>query len=62
MPNNPEAARSRGRAMMVVGLIGVLAAVIWLLVITDPFPMWLIIAGGGLVFVGAGAALNRTGR
>ncbi len=46
--------------MMVVGFIGILAAFVWLLVVPDPFPMWLIIAGFGLVLLGAGSALNRT--
>lgn len=61
MSSTPQTPQGRGRAMMVVGLIAVLVAVVWLLAVTDPFPMWLIIAGGGLVFLGAGAALNRTG-
>ena len=46
--------------MMAVGVFGILTAFVWLLVVTDPFPMWLIIAGGGLVLLGAGAALTRT--
>jgi drug/metabolite transporter superfamily protein YnfA len=50
----------RGRAMMIVGVVGVVAALMWLLAVSDPFPMWLIIAGGGLVFIGAGAALNKS--
>jgi hypothetical protein len=45
--------------MMIVGLIGALAALVWLLLVEEPSPMWLIIAGGGLVFLGAGAALDR---
>ena len=46
--------------MMVVGALGVLTALVWLIVVSDPFPMWLIIGGGGLVFLGAGSALNRS--
>jgi hypothetical protein len=51
--------KRRGQTMMIVGALGVLAAFLWLLAVDDPFPMWLIIAGGGLVFLGAGAALAR---
>ena len=50
----------RARSMMIVGVVGLVAALVWLLAVFDPFPMWLIIAGGGLVFIGAGAALNGT--
>ena len=46
--------------MMIVGVAGLVAALVWMLAVSDPLPMWLIIAGGGLVFFGAGAALNRT--
>jgi hypothetical protein len=53
------ALKRRGQTMMIVGALGVLAAFLWLLAVDDPFPMWLIIAGGGLVFLGAGAALAR---
>lgn len=53
--------RRRGQVMMIVGLLMLVVAAVWLFVVSDPFPMWLIIAGGGLVFVGSGAALNRTG-
>ncbi len=28
----------------------------------DPFPMWLIIAGGGIMFIGVGAAVNGAGK
>ena len=51
--------RRRGQVMVLVGLLGVIAALAWLIWVTDPFPMWLIIAGGGLVFLGAGAAMTR---
>ncbi|MCV2393259.1 hypothetical protein OEB99_02965 [Actinotalea sp. M2MS4P-6] len=62
MSTHPHVAHSQGLAMMIVGLIGIAAAVVCLLVVTDPFPMWLVIAGGGLVFLGSGAAMRRTGR
>jgi hypothetical protein len=51
----------RGRMMMVVGLVFLVAAAGWLLMAAEPFPMWLLIAGGGLMFIGVGAAANRTG-
>lgn len=47
------------RIMMIVGALGLVVALVWLLAVPDPFPMWLIIAGGGLTFIGAGAALTR---
>jgi hypothetical protein len=47
--------------MMVVGLILLVAAAGWLLMAAEPFPMWLLLAGGGLTFIGVGAAANRTG-
>lgn len=60
VPTDLSQDRTRpARVMMIVGVIGLLAALVWLLTVSDPFPMWLIIAGGGLVFIGAGAALSR---
>ena len=50
---------NRGTIMSVVGVIGLVAAVVWLFVVDDPFPMWLVLAGGGLTFIGAGAAIRR---
>ncbi len=52
----------RGLIMMSVGAIMLVAAVGWLLFAADPMPMFIIIAGGGGVFIGAGAALRRQGR
>ena len=46
--------------MMILGLIGLLAAAGWL-PFHRPVPMWLIIAGG-LMFLGVGTSLSRTGR
>ena len=51
-----------GRVMMAVGLLGLVAALGWLLLASEPFPMWLIIAGAGLMFLGVGASLGRDGR
>jgi hypothetical protein len=51
----------RGRMMMLVGLVFLVAAAGWLLMAAEPFPTWLIIAGAGLMFVGVGAAVNSNG-
>ena len=51
-----------GRVMMIVGVLGLLAALGWLLLASEPFPMWLIIAGGGLMFLGVGASIGSEGR
>jgi hypothetical protein len=59
MTQVPQQSRS-GLAMMVVGALGLVAAVWWLLAVADPMPMFIILAGGGLVFIGAGAALRRS--
>lgn len=48
-----------GTAMQIVGLVMIVVAVIWLFVVDEPFPMWLIIAGGGVMFLGVGAAVRR---
>lgn len=45
-------------AMMVVGGVMVLAAVPLLLFVDDSFPMWLLVAGAGLMFLGVGAAMR----
>jgi FtsH-binding integral membrane protein len=50
--------RNAGVAMMVVGVVGLIVAAVWLFAMTDPFPMWLIIAGGGLLFLGTGSAIR----
>jgi drug/metabolite transporter superfamily protein YnfA len=46
-------------AMQIVGLVMIVVAVIWLFVVDDSVPMWLIIAGGGVMFLGVGAAVRR---
>ena len=48
-----------GVAMQITGVVMIVAAAIWLFVVDQPFPMWLIIAGGGLMFLGVGAAARR---
>lgn len=44
--------------MAVVGALMVLAGVAWLLLAADPLPMWIVLCGGGLVFLGSAAALR----
>ena len=49
-----------GVVMQIVGVVMIVAAAIWLFVADEPFPMWLIVAGGGVMFLGVGAAVRRT--
>jgi len=58
MTQDQERSRS-GLTMMIVGAIGLVAAFLWLVAMADPMPMFIIIAGGSLVFIGAGAAMRR---
>jgi hypothetical protein len=46
--------------MQIVGVVMIVAAAVWLFVSDEPFPMWLIVAGGGVMFLGVGAAVRRT--
>ena len=48
-----------GAVMQIVGAVMIVIAMIWLFVVDDPFPMWLIISGGGIMFLGVGAAVRR---
>jgi len=48
-----------GAVMQIVGVVMIVAAAIWLFVVDEPFPMWLILAGGGVMFLGVGAAVRR---
>jgi len=48
-----------GLVMQLVGVAMIVVAAVWLFVVEDPFPMWLIISGVGLTFLGAGAAVRR---
>lgn len=45
-----------GVAMMIVGGVMVVAAASLLLFVDDSFPMWLLVAGAGLMFLSVGAA------
>jgi hypothetical protein len=48
-----------GAVMQVVGVVLIVVAAIWLFVVDEPFPMWLILAGGGIMFLGVGATVRR---
>ena len=48
-----------GLVMMITGGLMLLASVLYLLLVDDPFPMWLIIGGGGVMFIGVGSAIRR---
>jgi len=45
--------------MQLVGAAMLVVAVIWLLAVDNPFPIWLTISGTGLMFLGVGAAQRR---
>ena len=59
MSADVRAAKQRSLVMVGVGVLALVASAVWLVVAAEPFPMWLIIAGGGLLFIGAGSALRR---
>ena len=44
--------------MMIVGGVMVVAAASLLLFVDDPFPMWLLVSGAGLMFLAVGAAVR----
>lgn len=48
-----------GRVMIVTGVFMLLGSVLYLFLAVDPFPMWLIIGGAGVMFIGAGSAIQR---
>ena len=47
-----------GMTMMIVGGVMVVAAACLLLLVDDSFPMWLLVAGTGLMFLSVGAAVR----
>ena len=47
-----------GVAMMIVGGVMLVAAASLLLFVDDSFPMWLLVSGAGLMFLGVGAAMR----
>ena len=48
-----------GVVMQIVGVVMIVVAAVWLFIADEPFPMWLIVAGGGVMFLGVGAAVRR---
>jgi len=44
--------------MMIVGGVMVVAAAFLLLFVDDSFPMWLLVAGAGLMFLAVGAVVR----
>jgi drug/metabolite transporter superfamily protein YnfA len=58
MGSNRERIRS-GVIMQMLGGLMLIVALLWLIVVEDPFPMWLIIAGGGVMFIGVGASMRK---
>ena len=48
-----------GLVMIITGALMLLASVLFMFLVEDPFPMWLIIGGAGVMFIGTGSALQR---
>ena len=48
-----------GLAMITTGALMLIASVLYLFLVEDPFPMWLIIGGAGMMFIGAGIGIQR---
>ena len=48
-----------GLVMMIAGALMLLASLLYLLLVDDPFPMWLIISGVGVMFIGVGSATKN---
>ncbi len=48
-----------GLMMQIVGALMLLGSVLYLFLVEDPFPMWLLIGGAGLMFIGVGSAIQR---
>lgn len=48
-----------GLVMMVTGGLLLVASVLYLFLVNDLFPMWLIIGGAGVMFIGTGAAIQN---
>lgn len=46
-------------AMMLTGVLMLFASLLYLFLVEDPFPMWLIIGGAGVMFIGVGSAIRR---
>lgn len=48
-----------GLIMRIVGMLMLLASVVYLFLVEDPLPMWLILGGAGVMFIGVGLAIER---
>lgn len=48
-----------GVVMMTVGVLMLIASALYLFLVDDPFPMWLIIGGAGVMFIGVGSSVQR---
>ena len=54
-----ESTPRNGVAMLIVGALMLLASVLYLFLVEEPFPMWLLIGGAGVMFIGVGSAIQR---
>lgn len=45
--------------MLIAGALMLLVSVLYLFLVEDPFPMWLLIGGAGVMFIGVGSAIQR---
>lgn len=48
-----------GLVMRITGVVMLLASVLYLFLVEDPFPMWLILGGAGVMFIGVGSTIGR---
>ena len=45
-------------AMELIGVVLIVAAFAVLVLVDDPLPLWVVLAGGGVMFLGAGAVIR----
>ena len=48
-----------GLVMRITGVVMLLASVLYLFLVEDPFPMWLILGGAGVMFIGVGSTIGK---
>ena len=48
-----------GLVMRITGVVMLLASVLYLFLVEDPFPMWLILGGAGVMFLGVGSTIGK---
>ena len=48
-----------GLVMMITGVLMLLASVLYVFLVDDAFPMWLIISGAGVMFIGVGSSIGK---